>query len=196
MPETGSAKRDTVVDLYDRDATAALINGLAAKAESNQRFPELVDRDGRKRILARLGVDAKATDDYRMMLYRDSIQEVILLGNRQPNGTVEFTRSIVVPLSKKSDDHPRVHALVSGTVKQLPEPIRLPVVTGSVERRPGTGGEPSEVIRLTADQARELETRVTLLAMADAAVNIPLDADELEPRVPATPRLPGATRTV
>lgn len=157
---------------WDKDAAVALVNSLGELAMQSGKFPELASRDGRKRILGNIGVNADTAADYRMIVYRDAVQEVYLFGALQDDGSLRITHSAVVPKKDSAGDKPRVRALVDGHLKALPSPIEIAAAEMAVTKKDGDAKEPgaaSEKLKLTDAAARRLTTQVTLLALAEKA---------------------------
>jgi hypothetical protein len=157
---------------WDKDAAVALINSLGELAMQSGKFPELASRDGRKRILGNLGVNADTAANYRMIVYQDAVQEVYLFGAMQDNGSLRITHSAVVPKKESTGDLPRVRALVDGHLKALPAPIEISSAELVATKREASNKEPgaaSEKLKLTEEASRRLATQVTLLALAEHA---------------------------
>lgn len=168
-----------VLDQYD---VIEVLQTLARSSEAVSRVPTLSDRRGRKGLLARLGVTGDTGDNYRMVLYKDTTQSAILIGEIDEAGSLTFNKSATLAgdpneLRKTEEGRARMsNLLLCDPLRDLPRSITIPAADARPEWEGSKEKEkpkhvPSANLRFTENGMKHLTRDVTLLACADAATS-------------------------
>jgi len=149
---------------YDRDAVVGLVARMSQDSRAVAADPRLGTRDGRKQILAALGVDAATDTKFRLFVYRDDMQELALKGRVDEKGRLVITHSSEVPSGE--DVAAVVLAMTKGEFRKLPSPIVLPETAAERPVVGGGDGDPSARVELDQKGQRALMREITILAQA------------------------------
>lgn len=157
LPENRIPQNQEMIDKLTGDKE--VISGTSQKAAyGHKTLEQLTTREGRKELLSKLGIDANTPDDFRLVMYQDKAQTVIFKGKASENG-VTLTDSMVIQDTGNVAEGLIKDGHFKGEFKPLPKPIELPAV--------GKEGK----IDLSPEQQKKLSADVTLMALADHAMN-------------------------
>lgn len=193
LKNPGRAAADVRLTVYDRDAVVAAVNAFGGDIVRPGRIPfgsedvneatiliqRLVGtREARKKLLARAGITADTKDDFRLAIYRDNGQLVLLKG-REDRARNVIVLDASLPLSGLGGatgfEVQTIRNIAEGAnFKKMPNPIEVPLnhikphdhsMAPKIDQR-----IKSYDVDLDSEDATKLKSLVTLLAKADQAV--------------------------